>query len=213
HDRGIVHRDLKPANVKVRPDGTGKVLDFGLAKLVDARAKSASGPDAAHAPTTTGPAQSTGLGIVLGTAAYMAPEQARGEDAGRPADLWAFGCVLFEMLIGTPPFRVSSVAELIGEVLKADPDWTRLPVDTPPNVQRLLRRCLVKDPRRRLQHFGDARLDLTDVEPAPSASSASRPGKFPGAGVAWLAAAVAAAAASALAFRPVPMRAPAPVRA
>jgi eukaryotic-like serine/threonine-protein kinase len=166
HERGIVHRDLKPANVKVRPDGAVKVLDFGLAKALDAA-------PATDAPTFTSPAM-TEMGVILGTAAYMAPEQAKGKAVDRRVDIWAFGCVLFEMLAGQRPFDGETVTELLAAVLTQPPEWTRLPPGLPPAVTHLLRRCLEKDPRRRLRDIGDARVVLEDPAAlAPAAPAAS----------------------------------------
>jgi eukaryotic-like serine/threonine-protein kinase len=162
HAAGIVHRDLKPANIKVRSDGTVKVLDFGLAKAL--APDNASGRvDAANSPTITSPAM-TQAGIILGTAAYMAPEQARGRAVDKRADIWAFGCVLYEMLSGHAAFSGPTVTDTIAAVIERQPDWTALPAKTPPVVIRLLRRCLEKDVRRRLHDIADARLDLEDAE-------------------------------------------------
>jgi serine/threonine-protein kinase len=143
HDRGIVHRDLKPANVKIRPDGTVKVLDFGLAKPADAGPASAMNVTAS--PTMTSPAM-TGVGVILGTAAYMAPEQARGRAVDKRADIWALGVILYEMLSGRRAFAGDDVSEVMASVIKSDPDWTALPKDAPPAVQSTLVRCLKKDP-------------------------------------------------------------------
>jgi eukaryotic-like serine/threonine-protein kinase len=164
HDQGIVHRDLKPANVKVRDDGTVKVLDFGLAKALSATGDDVSGVSVASlqdSPTLAGPA--TALGVILGTAAYMAPEQAKGKRVDRRVDIWAFGCVLYEMLTGEAPWRGETVTDVIAGVVTREPDWRLLPDTTPLAVQRLLRRCLEKDPRRRLRHIGDAALDIEEV--------------------------------------------------
>jgi len=159
HEQGVVHRDLKPANVVVRPDGTVKVLDFGLAK---AMAGSPGAADLSQSPTVTSPALMTGAGIVLGTAAYMSPEQARGKPVDHRADIWAFGVVLFEMLTGQRLFPGETVSDTLASVLKTDPPWDALPPSTPPALRRVLRSCLEKDPRRRLQAIGDRRLLLDD---------------------------------------------------
>ena len=138
HEQGIIHRDLKPANIKVRADGTVKVLDFGLAKALDTPASSGA-VEAMNSPTITSPAV-TQAGMILGTAAYMAPEQARGKAVDRRADIWAFGAVLFEMLTGRQVFKGETVSHVIAAVLKDEPDWTALPADTPAPIRRLLRR-------------------------------------------------------------------------
>jgi serine/threonine-protein kinase len=175
HEQGIIHRDLKPANIKVRADGTVKVLDFGLAKAVEAggagqagRAGSA-GKDVAQgfspagmsqSPTMMSPAQMSGVGMILGTAAYMAPEQARGRTVDKRADIWAFGVVLFEMLAGGRPFDGDGLAETMGAVIHEEPAWGRLPPATPASVRAALQRCLQKDPKQRLRDIGDVRLAL-----------------------------------------------------
>jgi serine/threonine-protein kinase len=173
HERGIVHRDLKPANVKVTPDGVVKVLDFGLAKAVG------STPDAeaiSNAPTFTSPAQMTQVGTLLGTAHYIAPEQVRGKAADRRADIWAFGCVLYEMLVGRPPFYGESLADTLGAIVKDPPRWDDLPAATPPSIRRLLTRCLMKDPIRRLRDIGEARIALDDqLTGAPDAAPVATP--------------------------------------
>ena len=158
HDQGIIHRDLKPANVKVRDDGTVKVLDFGLAKAVE---PSSAAADIASSPTITSPAM-TQAGVILGTAAYMSPEQARGKPVDKRTDIWAFGCVLYGMLTSRSAFAGEDVAETLGTVIHKEPDWSRLPPNTPESILRLLRRCLVKDRKHRLQHIGDARLELDE---------------------------------------------------
>jgi Tol biopolymer transport system component len=164
HEQGIIHRDLKPANIKVSEDGTVKVLDFGLAKLIDpALAVGAFDANAAATPTATSPAMLTSAGIVLGTAAYMAPEQARGRAADRRADVWAFGCVLYEMLTGTTPFGGETITEILAAVIHTEPDWSRLPGSAPHPVRLLLHRCLQKDLRKRLQAIGDARIAIEEI--------------------------------------------------
>ncbi|HMF92751.1 MAG TPA: protein kinase [Vicinamibacterales bacterium] len=177
HEQGIVHRDLKPANVKVRPDGTVKVLDFGLAKAIEP-AGVATG-SFSTSPTITSPAM-TQAGIILGTAAYMSPEQARGKPIDKRADIWAFGCLLFEMLTGRRAFDAEDVSLTLAEVMKSEPSWALLPVLSP-GVRMCLRRCLRKDPRQRLRDIGEARLALegaveleTTVEPSVGAPPAPR---------------------------------------
>ena len=169
HQRGIIHRDLKPANVKVRPDGTVKVLDFGLAKALEARSPhEGANFGVSQSPTITSPAM-TRVGVVLGTAAYMSPEQARGHDADERSDLWAFGCVLFEMLTGRRAFEGDEVSDTLAAVLRAEPDVSALPNTTPASVRRLLRRCLEKNPKRRLADIRDARLELDESSAEPLA--------------------------------------------
>jgi serine/threonine-protein kinase len=164
HEQGIVHRDLKPANVKVRDDGTVKVLDFGLAKAVEpGGATDATSPS----PTITSPVMLTGVGTLLGTAGYMSPEQAQGRGADKRSDVWTFGAVLYEMLSGRRAFKGDDVHDTLAAILGAEPAWSELPVHTPPAIHRLLRRCLHKDPKRRYQHIGDVRLDLTEIDHAP----------------------------------------------
>jgi eukaryotic-like serine/threonine-protein kinase len=163
HEQGIIHRDLKPANIKVRADGTVKVLDFGLAKAMDPAG--ASSANAMHSPTLT--ARATEMGMILGTAAYMAPEQARGRAVDRRADIWAFGVVLYEMLSGRRAFDGDDISITLASVLKEDVDWRALPPDLPAPIGRLLRRCLEKDPRKRLSAIGDARLEIDEATRSP----------------------------------------------
>jgi serine/threonine protein kinase len=155
HEQGIIHRDLKPANIKVRVDGTVKVLDFGLAKAMEPTGVILHG--VSRAPTITTPAM-TQAGLILGTAAYMSPEQARGRVVDKRADIWAFGCVFYEMLTGRRVFDGEEVSDTLAFVLTKDPDWSGLPADTPAAILRLLRRCLVKDRINRLPDIGSARL-------------------------------------------------------
>ncbi len=159
HERGIVHRDLKPANVKITPDGMVKLLDFGLAKALEG--DGATGSDPASSPTLSRLA--TQAGIILGTAAYMSPEQAKGRPVDRRADIWAFGCVLFEMLSGKKPFDGETITDVLAAVVRAEPDWSLLPAATPGVVGNLLRRCLKKDAKQRLQAIGDARIALEEI--------------------------------------------------
>ena len=197
HEQGIVHRDLKPANIKLRPDGQVKVLDFGLAKAIAVSEGLPIGEASAleNSPTITSPLAMSQAGIVLGTAAYMSPEQAKGKTVDRRADIWAFGCVLYELVTGRRPFAGETLTEVLASVMRDDPDWSAVPLDVPPSAQWVLRRCLVKDPRKRLQAIGDARIALEEGDSAAGASPAPR------IGTSWLpltAALVATACAFAL---------------
>ena len=184
HEKGIVHRDLKPSNIKLARDGRLKVLDFGLAKAM-AGDSTASSPQ--NSPTLT--MRATMAGVILGTAAYMAPEQARGHDVDKRADIWAFGVVVYEMLTGRQLFGGPTVSDTLASVLKESPDWDA----APPRFRRLLRLCLTRDPRLRLRDIGDARVLMDETVAAP----ATAPSPFAGRGIAiWIAAAVAVAVAA-----------------
>ncbi len=186
HEQNIIHRDLKPANIKLRDDGTVKVLDFGLAKLVDHDSQSGTALDLSQSPTRlrqgygeagrerqgygeTGESPATLAGVILGTAAYMSPEQAKGQAVDKRSDVWAFGCVLYEMLTGRRAFDGETLAEIVGTTLMSEPDWSRLPAGTPDTIQRLLGRCLQKDRKRRLQSIGDARIEIEECQRVPHA--------------------------------------------
>ena len=162
HEAGVIHRDLKPANIKVKDDGTVKVLDFGLAKALD---PSPIG-DPSQSPTLT--AAATQMGVIMGTAAYMAPEQAKGKVADKRADVWAFGVVLYEMLTGRRTFEGADVSEVMAKVITSDPNWDALPPELPPALATYLRRCLQKDPRERLRDIGDVRLAMAGAFDLPA---------------------------------------------
>ena len=170
HEKGIVHRDLKPANIALTRDGQVKVLDFGLAKTIEAGTG-----EAANSHTITSPAHLTRAGIILGTAAYMSPEQAKGRAADKRSDVWAFGCVLFEMLTGRRPFDGEDVSDTLAAILRGEPDWSALPADLPAPVRTLLRRCLQKERKDRLADIADARLEIVEMlaSPAPLVNAPS----------------------------------------
>jgi Tol biopolymer transport system component len=170
HEAGVVHRDLKPANVKITPEGRVKILDFGLAKAVAAAATGSADP--AESPTLT--ALATQRGEIMGTAAYMSPEQARGKPVDRRADIWAFGCVLYESLAGTRPFLGETITDVLAAIVKDEPDWTALPDDVPPTAAELIRRCLEKDARNRLRDIGEARLGIARALGRETASGSLR---------------------------------------
>jgi hypothetical protein len=208
HERGVVHRDLKPANIRITPDETVKILDFGLAKAVAGADVLTADP--ALSPTFTSPA--THLGTIVGTAAYMAPEQAKGKAVDKRADIWAFGVVLFEMLTGRSPFGSDSAVESLGLVMTKEPDWSALYPSLPPRVVELLKRCLVKDPRGRLRDIGDAILLLTATDHvAPLSPIGGSVTRRSGVLLMAVLAVALAAAAAAVAWRLAPS-APVPLR-
>src|SRR5690348_17702036 len=169
HERGIVHRDLKPANIKLAANEAVKILDFGLAKALEGDTASA---DISSSPTIS--RMATQEGIILGTAAYMSPEQAKGKAVDRRADIWAFGCVLYEMLTGKMAFTGETVTDTLAAVIKSEPDFSQMPKDTPLRARVLLQRCLQKEPKQRLRDIGDARISLEEVlsgSPDPVASA------------------------------------------
>ena len=197
HEQGVIHRDLKPANIKIRPDGTVKVLDFGLAKIFAAR-EGDSQAQLANSPTITA-AMMTSAGVVLGTAAYMSPEQARGRAVDKRADIWAFGCLLYEMLAGRPPFAGDNTTDILAAVVQQEPDWSRLPHRSAA-ITSLIRRCLEKNPRDRLRDIGDARLELRSDAAAKDPRPAAAPGNVRPVGVAAAAFVVGAVTAGLLLY-------------
>ena len=198
HEAGIIHRDLKPSNVKVRTDGAVKVLDLGLARVAET---SSVAVDSSLSPTVTTPA--THAGVVLGTAAYMSPEQARGKPLDKRSDIFSFGCVLYECLTGRQAFSGETVSDTLSAILRAEPDWSALPAATPARIRDLLRRCLQKDPKRRLHDIADARIELEESQTGAASGETAPPREAPGrrGRIAWVAAgAVLGAAIAAAAF-------------
>src|ERR1022692_2175976 len=189
HEKGIIHRDLKPANVKVTPEGKVKVLDFGLAKAFEG---DSTNEDMSNSPTLSRAA--TMQGVILGTAAYMSPEQARGKVVDKRTDIWAFGAVLFELLTGKQTFHGDDITDILAAVVRAEPDWHALPDALPVKIRDLLRRCLQKDKSKRLRDAGDARIEIHEAltAPSPAEPDVARPKSFLGnVRAAWSVAAIA----------------------
>ena len=172
HEKGVVHRDLKPANIKITPQGQVKVLDFGLAK--------AFAGEAAEVNLSNSPTLSMGVtnaGVIMGTAAYMSPEQAKGKETDRVSDIWAFGCVLYEVLTDRAAFEGETLGEILGSIFKSEPDWVALPQTTPPAILSLLKRCLQKDRNRRLRDIADAGFQVEEASNEPVTKAVSAPAR------------------------------------
>ena len=225
HEKGIIHRDLKPANIKLSADGDVKVLDFGLAKMMEGDGSRLREQDpspylaagVSNSPTLT--ARATQLGIILGTGAYMAPEQARGKAVDKRVDIWGFGCVLYELLTGKRAFEGEEITDVLARVIERDPNWSRLPASTPPALRKLLERCLAKDPKARLRDIGEARFILDEIDAAKSATESATtpaaptaPADRSGSRLArlapWAVAGSAVIAAVAMALKPPPAPVP-----
>src|SRR5215472_14326295 len=198
HEKGIIHRDLKPANIKITPEGRVKVLDFGLAKAMASEALAA---DSVSSPTLT--MRATQGGVIIGTAAYMSPEQARGTAVDKRTDIWSYGVVLFEVLSGRQIFTGETISDTLAGVLRGELDWSKLPADTPPNIRRLLRRCLERDRIRRLRDIGDAHLELDEAVAAATPTIAAQTPPKKSAWLPWGIAALLLAAAIWLAIEPI----------